>query len=123
MANQTIVDELDSSRTARVTGGSALKVEPRYFYYLVSSATSTAAIYTGAGVLHSICMGASAAGGILAVFDGTTAAHIGSDLQIAELQLGTIHNRIYDAIFSTGLTYRLSAISVPGVTITYSKGA
>lgn len=123
MANMVIVDDVDSSKTARVTSNGSLKVEPRYFYYLVSSATATGAIYSGAGVLHSICMGASAAGGILAVFDGTTAAAIGSDLQIAELQLGTIHNRIYDAIFSNGLTYRLSAISTPGVTITYSKSS
>ena len=123
MATQIIVDEVDSSKTATVTGGKALKTESRFFYYLVGSATATGAIYAGAGVLHSINMGASAAGGILAVFDGTTAAAIGSDLQIAELQLGTIHNRIYDAIFSTGLTFRLSAIATPGVTITYSKGA
>ncbi len=121
MANITIVDEVDSSKTVRVAGG-ALRAIPRYFYYLVGSATATAAIYTGAGVLHSINMGASAAGGILAVFDGTTAAAIGSDLQIAEIQLGTQEpSRIYDAIFSTGLTYRLSAIATPGVTITYSK--
>lgn len=124
MANLTIVDEVYSDRTATVTGGKALKVEPRYFYYLVSSATGTAAIYAGPGVLHSISMGASAAGAILAVYDGTTAAAIGSDLSIAELQLGTQQpSRIYDAIFSTGLTYRLSAVACPGVTITYSKGA
>ena len=123
MSLSVIVDEVNSSRTATVTGGKALKTEGRYFYYLITSATGTAAIYAGAGVLHSITMGTSAAGGILAVFDGTTAAAIGSDLQIAELQLGTIQNRIYDAIFATGLTYRLSAISTPGVTITYSKGA
>lgn len=123
MANNVIVDEVDSSRSAAVTGGRALKVEPRYFYYLVGSATSTAAIYAGSGVLHTITMGASAAGAILAVFDGTTAAAIGSDLEIAELQLGTIHQRLYDAIFNTGLTYRLSAVACPGVVITYSKGA
>lgn len=123
MANQTIVDEVFSDRTATVTGGKALKVEPRYFYYLVPSATATGSIFTGAGVLHTINMGASAAGSILAVFDGTTAAAIGSDLEIAGLQLGTIHNRLYDAIFATGLTYRLSAVACPGVVITYSKGA
>jgi hypothetical protein len=124
MANQVIVDEINSERTAAVTGGRALKTESRYFSYLVTSATGTAAIFAGAGVLHSICMGASAAGAILAVFDGTTAAAIGSDLAIAEIQLGTQQpSRIYDVVFNSGLTYRLSAISCPGVVITYSKGA
>jgi hypothetical protein len=124
MALQIIADEVNSDRTATVTVGKALKVEPRYFYYLVTSATATVAIYAGAGVLHTINQGASAAGAILAVYDGTTAAAIGSDLGITEIHLGSNRGTyIYDAIFSTGLTYRLSAISCGGVTITYSKGA
>lgn len=124
MANNIIVDEIDSSRSVRVATNGTLKVQPQYFSYLVVSATGTAAIYAGAGVLHSICMGASAAGAILAVFDGTTAAAIGSDLSIHEIQLGTQQpTRLYDVVFNTGLTYRLSAVACPGVVITYSKGA
>lgn len=121
MALQTITDETDSSKTARVVGG-GLTTRPRYFYYNVSSATGTAAIYAGAGVLHSVVQGASAAGSILALYDGTTAAAIGSQLGFGEIQLGTNRNcLIYDAIFSTGLTYRLSAVECPNVVVTYSK--
>lgn len=121
MALQTICDETDNSKTARVFGGQVAS-SPRYFSYLISSATASGAIYAGAGVLHSVVMGASAAGSILALYNGTTAAAIGSDLAITELQLGTQQPvRIYDAIFSAGLTFRLSAVSCPGVVVTYSK--
>lgn len=124
MALNSIVDEVDSSRTATVTGGKALKVEPRYFYYNTGGTTATGAIYAGAGVLHTITQGASAAGAVLAVYDGTTAAAIGSELGIIELQLGTNRGTtLLDAIFSTGLTYRLSGAVSAACTITYSKGA
>lgn len=124
MAVQTIVDEVNSGLTATVTGGKALKVEPRYFWYYTTSATSTAAIYAGAGVVHTVTQGASAAAAILAIYDGTTAAAIGSDLEIANFQGGTNRgSNILDAIFSTGLTFRLSGAVGASYTITYSKGA
>lgn len=119
-----IVDEFDSGRTAKVSSDRSVSVQGRYFSYLVTSATGTAAIFSGPGVLHSVNMGASAAGAILALFDSSVASAIGSDQSIAEIQLGTQQpTRLYDVVFNTGLTYRLSAIACPGVVITYSKGS
>lgn len=123
MATKTILqDEGAGEYTARIYSNKAVSTMSGFNYYLVGSATATAAIATGPGVLHSITMGASAAGSKLFIYDGTTAAAIGGvDAGvIARIEGGTIQNRVLDAIFSTGLTYRLSAVALDGVIITYA---
>lgn len=123
MSLNTIADEVYSDRTARVTGGSALKTEARYFASIIGSSTASGTIYAGAGCLHTVNTGSTAAAAILALYDAATAAAIGSLLGITEINLGTQQQRLYDVVFGTGLTYRLSGAEGANVTVTYSKGA
>lgn len=125
MPRTWLIDESNPDRSAKVYNNKALRVTNSYSYYSVPSGTATGAISTTGGILHSVTFGASAAGAKFWLFDvsgGGSAGDIGASASAVARFEGGSHNRthIFDAIFSGGLTYRLSAQVADGITVVYT---
>lgn len=81
-------------------------------YAYISSATTTQ-VKTGAGVLHSITVGETAAGSIK-IIDGTT----GSTTNLAELKASIVEGTYeFDVAFSVGL--RIVTAGASKITVAY----
>ena len=124
MPNNVIVDEVDSSLTAKVFNNKALKVAPMYnFTYLPTSAEATGIIAAGPCFLHSVVFQDSATATTYLVLanSASVAGSVGSSAS-AVACFGTITKNtfIFDAILSAGLTYRVTGSAIGPTTITYS---
>lgn len=122
MALVNIVDESRLERRATVFANNSLKSESRFAYVGVASGTATGSILTNGGVLHSVIIGGSAAGGKFWLFDsaGTAGAIGASASAVARLETATRGHFIFDAILGAGLQFRLSAADCDGITVVYA---
>jgi len=123
-AKFTVADETRDDRTAEVFADKSLRTRSEFTYYSVPSATATAAISTGGGMLHSVIFGASAAGSKFWLFDSAgTANDIGDTASaVARFEGGSGNNQFtFNSILNSGLTYRLSAAVTDGITVIYKK--
>lgn len=88
------------------------KVEQRYTYQYISSATTTQ-VKTGAGFLHAITVNTTAAGAI-SIIDNTS----GSTVNIASLKSSVAEGTyVYNVSFSTGL--RIITAAASDITVSY----
>lgn len=126
MGRELIVDETYQDRSAKVFSSRALKVSEAYSYYTVPSGTATGVIAAGPGILHSVVFTQSAtAGALLHLTDSATVALTVGDNSASAIgkefePLAARNTYLFDAIFNSGLCYRLSAQNCGGIIITYS---
>lgn len=96
-----------------MAGGRTINGEPSYGFTNISTATTTA-VKTGAGHLHSIVVGTTAAGAIT-IYDNTS----GSGTKIGTLKASIVEGTyLFDCAFATGLTIVSAAAS--DITVTYA---
>lgn len=110
---QCIINTSDSSGVKSVGSAWPLPVYQRgYSYSYIDSATTTQ-IATGAGILHAIVIGETAAGAI-SIIDNTT----GSTVNLGTLKASIAENTyLFDAEFSTGL--RIITAAASKITVIY----
>lgn len=124
MAIQLIADETNNSITAKVFTNKALKVSSGYSYVFIGSGTATGVIAASSGILHSVVFCDSAtATTFLQLTDSATIANAIGDVSANAVALfGTItkNNFIFDAVFNSGLCYRLSGTAGAPTIITYA---
>jgi len=96
-----------------MAGGRTINGEPSYGFQRIATQTTTT-VKSGSGHLHSIVLGATAAGAIT-VYDNTA----GSGTVIATLKASIVEGTyLFDCQFSTGLTIVTAAAS--DLTVTYA---
>lgn len=123
MALQIIADETNLANTAKVYSSKALRTANAFSYVFIGSATATGVIAAAAGILHSVvfCDSATATTFLQLSDNATTALAIGDVSASAIALFGTITKNtfIFNALFNSGLTYRLSGTAGAPTVITY----
>ena len=129
-----ITDETNDSYTADVLPSGAVKIADQTTKVFVNSGTGSGCLVTGACILHSVIVGASANLGFLYLGTGLAPAVMGeaatcatalgsltSANRVAKIDLAARGSYIFDTVVDSALSYRLTGLDCDGITISYVK--
>lgn len=126
MGKMFITDEVNDQYTADVYADGTLKAGEQFTFVRIPSGTASGNIASTSGkyLLHSVIF-ANTGSGIFMVGDMTaggasaiSVANSGSALTFYGCNVAP-YSVVLDAIFNRGLVYRLSAIDMNGIAVTY----